>query len=143
MSDTAGEARTSAEPSFGSGLVPLVLLLAAYILNFVDRQILGVLAVPIKAELGLTDTQLGMLGGIAFALFYTILGIPIARLADRTSRVRIIAICCATWSIFTAACGLAQNFVSLFLARMGVGIGEAGSKGFGRLSTLIRGMTRR
>ena len=127
MSDIAGEARTSAEPSFGSGLVPLVLLLAAYILNFVDRQILGVLAVPIKAELGLTDTQLGMLGGIAFALFYTILGIPIARLADRTSRVRIIAICCATWSIFTAACGLAQNFVSLFLARMGVGIGEAGS----------------
>jgi predicted MFS family arabinose efflux permease len=127
MSDIAREAPTGAEPTFGSGLVPLLLLTTAYILNFVDRQILGVLAVPIKTDLRLTDTQLGMLGGIAFALFYTILGIPIARLADRTNRVHIIAICCATWSFFTAACGLAQNFTHLFLARMGVGIGEAGS----------------
>ena len=81
---------------------------------------------PIKAELGLTDTQLGLMGGIAFALFYSGLAIPIAWLADRKSRVNIIAASVALWSAFTAICGLAQNFWQLFLARMGVGIGEAG-----------------
>jgi MFS family permease len=82
--------------------------------------------VPIKAELGLTDRQLGLMGGIAFALFYSGLAIPIAWLADRKSRVNIIAVSVALWSAFTAACGLAQNFWQLFLARMGVGVGEAG-----------------
>jgi MFS family permease len=104
----------------------LAILLAAYIFNFVDRQIIGVLAVPIKAELGLSDTQMGLMGGIAFALFYSGLAIPIAWLADRKSRVNIIAASVALWSAFTAACGLAQNFWQLFAARMGVGIGEAG-----------------
>src|SRR5687767_6628361 len=104
----------------------LVILLLAYIFNFIDRQIIGILAVPIKAELQLTDTQLSLMGGIAFALFYSGLAIPIAWLADRRSRVNIIALSVALWSGFTAACGLAQNFWHLFLARMGVGIGEAG-----------------
>lgn len=104
----------------------LLILLLAYIFNFIDRQIIGILAVPIKAELELSDQQLGLMGGIAFALFYSGLAIPIAWLADRKSRVNIIAASVALWSAFTAACGLAQNFWQLFLARMGVGIGEAG-----------------
>src|SRR5919112_5041722 len=102
------------------------ILLLAYIFNFIDRQIIGVLAVPIKKELALSDTQLSLMGGLAFALFYSGLAIPIAWLADRRSRVNIIAVSVALWSAFTAACGLAQNFWQLFLARMGVGIGEAG-----------------
>jgi MFS transporter, Spinster family, sphingosine-1-phosphate transporter len=104
----------------------LAILLLAYIFNFIDRQIIGILAVPIKADLALTDTQLGLMGGLAFALFYTGLGIPIAWVADRWSRVNIIAAAVAVWSGFTALCGFAQNFWHLFLARMGVGIGEAG-----------------
>ena len=102
----------------------LAILLLAYIFNFIDRQIIGILAVPIKAELQLSDTELSLMGGIAFALFYSGLAIPIAWLADRKSRVRIIAVSVALWSAFTAACGLAQNFWHLFLARMGVGIGS-------------------
>ena len=104
----------------------LAMLMVVYILNFVDRQIIGILAVPIKADLGLTDTQLGLLGGFAFALFYTFLAIPIAILADRASRSWIITIALALWSLMTAVCGLAQNFWQLFFARLGVGIGEAG-----------------
>ncbi|MDQ4086939.1 MAG: MFS transporter [Pseudomonadota bacterium] len=110
----------------GPGGRVLLILLLAYIFNFIDRQIIGILAVPIKAELKLTDTQLSLMGGIAFALFYSGLAIPIAWLADRKNRVNIIAVSVALWSTFTAACGLAQNFWHLFLARMGVGIGEAG-----------------
>ncbi|HEY0327164.1 MAG TPA: MFS transporter, partial [Allosphingosinicella sp.] len=104
----------------------LAILLLAYIFNFIDRQIIGVLAIPIKAELQLTDTQLSLMGGIAFALFYSGIAIPVAWLADRKNRVNIIAFSVALWSAFTALCGLAQNFWHLFLARMGVGIGEAG-----------------
>ena len=109
----------------GGGRVLFILLLA-YIFNFIDRQIIGVLAVPIKAELQLSDTQLSLMGGIAFALFYSGIAIPVAWLADRKSRVNIIAFSVALWSAFTALCGFAQNFWHLFLARMGVGIGEAG-----------------
>jgi MFS family permease len=104
----------------------LAILMLVYIFNFIDRQIIGVLAIPIKAELNLSDRQLGLMGGLAFALFYTGLGIPIAWLADRRSRVRIIAASLALWSAFTALCGLTQGFWQLFLARMGVGVGEAG-----------------
>jgi predicted MFS family arabinose efflux permease len=104
----------------------LGLLLLVYTFNFIDRQIVGILAAPIKVDLGLTDTQLGMLGGLAFALFYTGLGIPIAWLADRTSRTWIMTVSLTVWSGFTAACGLATNFLQLFLARVGVGVGEAG-----------------
>ncbi len=111
--------------STGGGKVLAVLLLA-YVFNFIDRQIIGILAVPIKSDLRLSDSQLGLMGGLAFALFYTGLGIPIAWLADRKSRVTIIGVSVAVWSAFTALCGVAQNFWQLFLARMGVGIGEAG-----------------
>lgn len=104
----------------------MLILLLAYIFNFIDRQIIGILAVPIKTELGLSDRELGLMGGLAFALFYTGLGIPIAWLADRRNRVTIIAVSLGLWSAFTALCGLAQNFWQLFLARMGVGVGEAG-----------------
>jgi len=104
----------------------LFMLLVVYIFNFIDRQIIGILAVPIQAELALSDTQLSLMGGMAFALFYTVLGIPIAWLADRKNRTWIITIALMIWSAMTALCGLAQNFVQLFLARLGVGVGEAG-----------------
>jgi MFS family permease len=102
------------------------MLLLVYVLNFIDRQIIGILARPIKAELALTDTQLGLLGGLAFALFYATLGIPIALLADRHGRARIIALSLALWSAFTALCGTAGGYWQLFLYRVGVGVGEAG-----------------
>ena len=102
------------------------MLILVYTFNFIDRQIVGILAGPIKAELGLTDTQLGLMGGLAFALFYTALGVPIGLLADRKSRAWIMTVALALWSGFTALCGLAQSFWQLFLARMGVGVGEAG-----------------
>ena len=104
----------------------LLLLLLAYIFNFLDRQILGILAQPIKADLQLNDAQFGAIGGLAFALLYSALGIPLAMLADRTSRSAVIACSLAVWSGFTALCGLAQGYVQLFLFRLGVGIGEAG-----------------
>jgi predicted MFS family arabinose efflux permease len=104
----------------------LGLLLVTYASNFMDRQILSVLLQPIKQELALTDTQLGLLSGIAFALFYATLGIPLARWADRRNRVNLISVCIAIWSGMTALCGLAGNFFHLLAARIGVGIGEAG-----------------
>ena len=104
----------------------LFALVVVYTFNFIDRQIVGILAVPIKAELALTDTQLSLMGGLAFALFYTFLGIPIAMLADRSNRVWIMTVALGVWSAMTAACGFAQNFTQLFLARLGVGVGEAG-----------------
>ena len=108
--------------------IMLFALLLVYILNFLDRQIVNILAEPIKGELGLSDTQLGLLAGPAFAVFYAVLGIPIARYADnaKTNRVWLISICLAIWSAMTALCGVAQNFVQLALARIGVGVGEAG-----------------
>ncbi len=104
----------------------LFILVVVYTFNFIDRQIVGILAVPIKSELALSDTQLSLMGGLAFALFYTFLGIPIAMLADRKSRTWIMTAALAIWSAMTAACGFAQNFTQLFLARLGVGVGEAG-----------------
>lgn len=104
----------------------LVMLLTVYIFNFVDRQILSVLAGPIQADLGLDDAQLGLLGGIAFALLYSTLAVPLAWVADRTGKSRVIALSLALWSLFTALCGLAHGFWTIFLARVGVGIGEAG-----------------
>ncbi len=104
----------------------MFILVVVYTFNFIDRQIVGILAVPIKADLALSDTQLGLMGGLAFALFYTALGIPIAMLADRSNRTWIMTIALTLWSAMTATCGLAQNFWQLFLARLGVGVGEAG-----------------
>ena len=105
----------------------LALLTAAYFFSYMDRQILAILQEDIRAELHLSDTQLGLLAGFAFALFYATLGLPVARLADRTNRVNIIAVSLTIWSAMTAVCGLAQNFIQLLLARIGVGVGEAGS----------------
>ena len=104
----------------------LCILVLVYTFNFIDRQIVGILAIPIKEDLGLTDTQLGLMGGLAFALLYTTLAIPIAMAADRMSRTWIMTGALVVWSGMTAVCGLAQNFWQLFLARVGVGIGEAG-----------------
>lgn len=104
----------------------LFLLVVVYTFNFIDRQIIGILAIPIKADLGLSDSQLGLMGGLAFALFYTGLGIPIAMLADRFSRTWIMTIALTLWSAMTAVCGLANSFWQLFFARLGVGVGEAG-----------------
>ena len=109
-----------------SGSVVLFLLLLAYILNFLDRQILGILAQPIKADLQLSDTQFGAIGGLAFALLYSALGVPLALLADKTSRSGVVAASLAVWSGFTALCGTAAGFGQLFLYRLGVGVGEAG-----------------
>ncbi len=108
--------------------IMLFALLLVYILNFLDRQIINILAEPMKGELGLSDTQLGLLAGPAFAVFYAVLGIPIARYADnaKTNRVWLISVCLAVWSGMTAICGFAQNFAQLALARIGVGVGEAG-----------------
>jgi predicted MFS family arabinose efflux permease len=116
----------AAPPSRGYANLVLAMLLLVYTFNFLDRQILGILVQPIKADLGLTDTQLGALGGIAFALLYSTLAIPLAIVADRTSRSWVITISLTVWSGFTALCGAATGFWSLFLARLGVGVGEAG-----------------
>jgi MFS family permease len=110
----------------GYRYVVVWLLAVVYTLNFLDRQIVSILAEPIRTDLNLTDTQLGLLSGIVFALFYTGFGIPIGWLADRANRVWIISGACALWSLFTALCGTATNFLQLALYRMGVGIGEAG-----------------
>jgi|SRR5215217_101698 len=128
MTDATADA---AEPAIrpltkGYQRYALWLLMIIYTLNFLDRQVVNILAESIKLELGLADWQLGMLTGLAFAFLYTILGIPIARLAERKNRPLIISASVAVWSLFTVLSGFAQNFVQLLLARVGVGIGEAG-----------------
>jgi MFS family permease len=135
MSQPDAPARVSAPVTTGtnalgtSGWYPpyaLGVLFVVYVFNFIDRSILNILAEPIKQDLGLYDWQIGLMGGLAFAFFYTTLGIPIARLADTRNRRNIIAICLTIWSAMTAVCGLAQNFWQLLLARVGVAVGEAG-----------------
>jgi len=102
------------------------LLLGVYIVNFVDRSIINILAEPIKQELSLADWQLGLMSGLAFAILYTFLGIPVARLAERSHRPRIIAAAAVTWSGFTVLCAFAGNFWQLLLFRVGVGVGQSG-----------------
>jgi predicted MFS family arabinose efflux permease len=104
----------------------LGLLLVVNVVSQIDRQIMNILVEPVRAEFGLSDGQLGLLVGLAFALFHTFAGIPIARVADRWSRRNLIAICLAIWSCMTALCGVARNFSELLVARVGVGVGEAG-----------------
>jgi len=118
--------RPGATTGTGYSLYVLILLTLVYITNFIDRIVLGILAAPIKSELHLSDGQLGLIGGTAFALFYTALGIPIGWWADRVSRVRIMTAAIVCWSLFTALTGFAHGFLALFLARLGVGVGEAG-----------------
>ena len=103
----------------------VAVLMLAYISSFIDRQVLALLVEPIKRDFGISDTQVGLLIGFSFALFYTFLGIPIGRLADRRNRKAIIVIGITIWSFMTALCGLAGSFWPLFFARMGVGVGEA------------------
>lgn len=117
---------TAPAPSRRYPAVVLAMLLLVYTFNFLDRQILSILAQPVKQDLGLDDAQLGMLGGLAFAALYSTLAIPLALLADRTSRTWVITVSLGVWSAFTALCGLAQNFTQMFLFRLGVGVGEAG-----------------
>ncbi len=108
-----------------AGLV-LGMLLIVYVFNFLDRMLLSILAAPIQADLNLSDGQMGLLGGLAFAALYSTLAVPLSALADRTGRVRVIGWSLVAWSAFTALCGAATGFWHLFLARLGVGVGEAG-----------------
>ena len=115
-----------AEPkASGYSWYVLTVLVVVYILNFIDRQIVSILAVDIKRDLGLTDADMGFLGGAAFAVFYALFGIPLGRLADNWNRVRLLSVGLALWSTMTALSGFARNQLTLSLARMGVGVGEA------------------
>ena len=106
--------------------IALAILCFVYVLNFLDRQLLSILAKPIQDSLGLTDSQLGLIGGLYFALFYCLISIPVGWLADRTNRVSVLSAACALWSAATIACGLSASYPQLVAARMTVGIGEAG-----------------
>jgi len=114
-----------ARPGSGVAWYTVAVLTLAYLFSYIDRQILSLMVGPIQRDLGLTDTQFSLLHGFAFAIFYTLLGIPIARLADRSSRRRLIAAGIMIWSLATALGGLARNFIQLFTARIAVGVGEA------------------
>ena len=126
MTESTAGAKATSLPSANYSKLVMLLLFLVYAFNFLDRQIISILAIPIKEELGLSDEQLGLLGGIAFALLYSTLGVPIAWFADRLNRTWIMTASLVIWSGFTALSGFAQNFTHLFLARVGVGIGEAG-----------------
>jgi MFS family permease len=121
MSSESGQPTGQRFPGYG-----LYLLLAVYTMCFLDRQVINILAEPIKRDLGLSDAQLGLLTGLSFALFYTSLGIPIARLSESKNRSSIIVACLAIWSSFTMLCSLAGNMAWLLVTRIGVGFGEAG-----------------
>ncbi|MEO8112980.1 MAG: MFS transporter [Phenylobacterium sp.] len=113
-------------PSLTRAWLTVILLMSAYALAFVDRQILTLLVEPVRRDLSITDTQFSLLTGLAFTLFYTLMGVPLAWVADHRSRRNLIMVCVAIWTTMTAACGLAGSFLTLFIARVGVGIGEAG-----------------
>jgi len=130
-SQTAADSAAGAAPAgFSAGkryrYFVAAVLCVVYTFNFLDRQFLAILAQPVKLALHLSDTQLGLLTGLMFGLFYTCFGIPVAALADRFNRVWIVTIASGLWSLFSAACGLATGFTTLAIARLGVGIGEAG-----------------
>lgn len=110
----------------GKAWFVLAILCFVYVLNFLDRQIISILAKPIQDELGITDGQLGRITGLYFALVYCILGIPVAWIADRTNRVKVLSVACAIWSAATLFCGLARNYPQLVVGRLAVGVGEAG-----------------
>jgi MFS family permease len=118
-------AASTAVPTAARGWFTVAVLVAAYALSFVDRQILSLLVEPLKADLHVTDTQIGLLQGPAFGLFYSVLGLPLGWLADRMNRVWLIVIGIFLWSVMTFSCGLATDFGGLFLSRVGVGVGEA------------------
>lgn len=117
--------RNAEYPSAKYGWYAVVILTLTYTVSFIDRQIMALMVEPIRRDLDISDTQMSLLLGLAFAVFYTLLGIPIARLADRYNRRRIIVAGIAIWCVMTASCGLARNYAQLFIARIGVGVGEA------------------
>ena len=122
-----GEDPTAAPwPKPSRAWATVFVLMAAYALAFVDRQILTLLVEPVRRDLNINDTQFSLLSGLAFTLFYTVMGLPFAWLADRSSRRNLIIASIGFWSLMTAACGMASSFLTLFLARIGVGVGEAG-----------------
>ncbi len=123
--NTPSTAQDNDYPNSGYAWYVVVILTIAYVFSFLDRQILALLVEPIRADLDISDTQMSLLQGLAFGIFYTLLGIPLGRLADKRSRRVIIATGISIWCMMTAACGLAKNFGQLFLARVGIGIGEA------------------
>jgi MFS family permease len=114
-----------AYPPAGYSWYVVGVLTLAYIFSFIDRQILSLMVVPIQHDLGINDKQMGLLMGLTFAVFYTLFGIPLGRLADTRSRRVIISVGIALWSVMTAGCGLARTFWQLAVMRMGVGVGEA------------------
>lgn len=118
---------TSARPTYGArSHWTLFLLLMVYMLSFTDQQVISILIQPIKQEFHVSDAAMGVLAGLSFALFYSVLAIPAGRYADRANRRNFVAICCAVWSAMTAVCGMATGYLWLFLARAGVATGEAG-----------------
>lgn len=123
---TIAEPSPSADFSRGYRGWLLFVLLLVCLVNYADRSVVASVAEPLRRDLGLTDTQLGLLQGLSFALLYSILGIPFARLAERWSRINILAVCTIVWSTMTVLCGAAANFSQMLLARVGVGVGEAG-----------------
>jgi predicted MFS family arabinose efflux permease len=123
-STISGDSQASA-PGAGARIT-LAMLCFVYVLNFLDRQLISILAKPIQDGLGISDGQLGLLTGFYFALFYCFIAIPIGWMADRTSRVRVLSVACVVWSAATAACGMAGSYGQLVVARMMVGVGEAG-----------------
>ena len=126
MSALAATAPRPIRKPNGRDWTVLSLLSFVYVLNFLDRQLLAILAMPIQESLDITDGQLGLIGGLYFAMFYTFIAIPVGWLADRTNRVTILAVACGIWSAATVACGLARTYPELVVARMAVGFGEAG-----------------
>jgi len=123
MGNSPGKEPPFPNPNYSWYVVGVLML--AYTFSFIDRQILSLLVGPIRRDLAITDTQMSLLHGLAFAIFYTFLGLPIGRVVDSRSRRKVIIIGITIWSLMTAACGLANRFVTLFVARMGVGVGEA------------------
>lgn len=122
---TQGAASPASAPG-GRAWFVLGMLCFVYVLNFLDRQLLSILAKPIQDSLHVSDGQLGLIGGLYFALFYCLISIPVGWLADRTNRVRVLALACALWSVATMGCGLSATYSQLVVARMTVGVGEAG-----------------
>lgn len=113
------------EPSLAYAYGAVFLLMIGYTISYIDRELLSLLITPIKSKFDLTDFQAGLLLGPAFAIFYTFMGLPLGWAADRYNRTKLIAVGMSLWSIMTACCGLSANFIQLFLARIGVGVGEA------------------
>ncbi len=128
MTPASAQSERANQPaaSLGYAWYVVIVLTALYMLSFVDRTILSLLVGSIKRDLGISDTRIGLLQGLSFALFYTVMGLPLGRLADTRSRRNLVAACVVVWSIFTSACSIAKSFWSLFFTRIGVGVGEAG-----------------